>query len=153
MSQLVFSIHQNLEEIGSNASEWTDLSVTGSERASRQRDQVSFFLLCPWYRCYQQVWPRLEVWSSHLKRSGLTVGLPTSNGLRKVSYRCIAETWVLVSSRCSHLDNQEHPLPLESIVLPFSLLGSLNAATPSHLLYELCFLCPGHRSEMTVYPY
>ena len=58
MSQLVFSLHQNPEEVGSNASEGMDL--LGRLRASRQGE--SFLLPCPHIGVVQ-----IKGGSSHLK--------------------------------------------------------------------------------------
>lgn len=57
MSQLVFSEHWNLKEIGSNTSELMNLLARW--RISRQRARVSFYVL---YRSYhQKVWPRFKI--------------------------------------------------------------------------------------------
>jgi hypothetical protein len=54
MSQLVFSIHWNPEEVGSNASERVDLLVGKSEQANK-----SFLLPCPYIGFQKKTWPRL----------------------------------------------------------------------------------------------
>jgi hypothetical protein len=66
MSQLVFGIHWNSEEAGSNASEGMDLLMRA--RAARQRAKASFFHVLQ-IGCQQNMWPRLMV------------DLPTSKGL------------------------------------------------------------------------
>jgi hypothetical protein len=49
MSQLVFSIHENSEEVGANASE-----------DHNARANTHFFHVL-YIGCYQKVWPRLKV--------------------------------------------------------------------------------------------
>jgi hypothetical protein len=59
MSQLVFSIHLNPEEVVSNAREGMNLLMRA--RASRQREQDSFFQVL-YMGCRQKVWLRLKVY-------------------------------------------------------------------------------------------
>jgi hypothetical protein len=54
VSQLVFSILQNPEKVGFDASEGMDLP------ASKQREQASFFNVL-YICCHQKVGPRLQV--------------------------------------------------------------------------------------------
>ena len=65
---LVFRIHHNSEDIGSNDSERMDLP--SRVRTSRQRKQVSFFHVL-YIGCQQKVWLRSKVY------------LPTSKDLNK----------------------------------------------------------------------
>jgi hypothetical protein len=78
MSQLAFSVFQN--EVGINASEGMDLPAR--ERESKQAKRASFLLLGSLCRLPSDV-PPAKCGSSHRQRSGLKVGLPTSNDLKK----------------------------------------------------------------------
>lgn len=82
MSELVFRICQNLEEAGSNAREGMDLPV----RKNRQREKASYLHdLSIGCRSHAQI----KDGPAHLKRSGLEMGLATSNNLKKkIPYRC-----------------------------------------------------------------
>jgi hypothetical protein len=71
MSRLVFSLHWNPDEIGSNDSKGKDLRVRS--RASRQRVKAPFFHVL-YLGCQQKGWPRLKE------------NLPTSEDLGR---RCI----------------------------------------------------------------
>jgi hypothetical protein len=74
MSQLVFSILQDPEEVGFAASEGIDFLVK-QERAGK--DRASFPPLCPLYRLPAEGVVQITEGSSHLKRLGLKVYLPT----------------------------------------------------------------------------
>jgi hypothetical protein len=58
MSQLVYRIHWNPKEVGSNVSEGMHLS--SRPRAKRHRTNVSFSLVL-YIGCHEKVWPRLKV--------------------------------------------------------------------------------------------
>jgi hypothetical protein len=61
---MVFNIHQNTEEVGSNASE--GLNLPAKVRARMQTTRTFFFqVLCTGYQ--QKVWPRFKVGSSHFE--------------------------------------------------------------------------------------
>lgn len=75
MSQLAFIIHWNPEEGGSKASEGMNLSVRA--RTSRQRG--SFPPPAALYELPAGGVARMKAGSSHLKWSGLNVGLPASS--------------------------------------------------------------------------
>ena len=81
MSQLVFSIHWNPEEVGSNASERMDLPAR--VRAKRQR--ANFLKPCPLYRLPTEGMAQNESISSYFKVSGLKVGFPHFRQLKKNS--------------------------------------------------------------------
>ena len=85
MSQLVFSICQNPEEVGSNASE--EMELPAKARASRQNASFLFPYLLHRLQTEGVVQIKGE---SHLKRSRLKVGLPTSNDLieGEIPHRC-----------------------------------------------------------------
>lgn len=59
MSQLIFSVCWDPEEVDSDASEGMDLVVRARVETSRQREQASFCVL--YIGCGQKVWPRLKV--------------------------------------------------------------------------------------------
>ena len=69
MSQLVFSISWNPEEVGSNASEGMDLLVR--VRACRHKKKESFLLPCPLYGLPAEGAVHIKGRFSHLKRFGL----------------------------------------------------------------------------------
>jgi hypothetical protein len=72
MSQLIYSIPWNAEEVGSNANEGMDLPV----RVSVSRQRLSFLLLCSFHRFPKEGVVQIKGESSHLKRSGLQLGIP-----------------------------------------------------------------------------
>jgi hypothetical protein len=93
MSQVIFGIYHNTEEVGSNMSE--GINVPGRVKASRQSVRASFFHVL-YIGGHQKMWPRFKV------------NLPTSNDpVKKSLLQVYTESWVLVNSRCSQVDNQE----------------------------------------------
>jgi hypothetical protein len=80
MSQLLCSTHQSLREVGFNASDGTNLT----ERAKgKQAESNSFLLPHSLHSLPAEGVVQTEGGSSHLKRSGLKVSLPSSNYLIK----------------------------------------------------------------------
>ena len=74
MPRLLFIICWNPKEVGSNASEGRNLLVRVGAR--KQREQASFFhVLC--IQATGRSMPQIKGASSHLRRSGLEVGLPS----------------------------------------------------------------------------
>ena len=85
MSQLVFSIHGNPEEVGYNATEGIDLSARTSSK-----ERASFLIPYPLYRLAPECMAWTKGISFLLKRSGLKVNLTTSKDLieKKFLRRC-----------------------------------------------------------------
>lgn len=73
MSQLVFRIQQNPNEVGSNA----------SKSESKQIKRASLLLPWPPYSLPVEGVAQVKGESPHLKRSGIKVGLPTLNNVVK----------------------------------------------------------------------
>ena len=82
MSQLVFSIHQNPEEIGFNASEKINLPA----RVKSNRQKASVLLSCPLYGLPTEGVAQIKGGSCCLKGAELKVSLTTLNNLLKKKY-------------------------------------------------------------------
>jgi hypothetical protein len=114
MSWLVFSIHWNPEEVRSNASERMDLP-SQSKQAEQALSSSKSFIWLPSEggSDYRHIFPLQKIQikdrSFLLKRSGLKMGLPTSNDLRKKNpSQVYPAAWVLVNSRYSQTDDQSN---------------------------------------------
>jgi hypothetical protein len=79
MLQLIFSIHQNAKEVGSNVNKGMDLLGSREQTGKEQKHSSSMFL----YTLPAEGVAQIKGGSSHLKRSGLKVALPTSDDLIK----------------------------------------------------------------------
>jgi hypothetical protein len=61
MSKLVFSTHQNLEEVGSKTRAGMDLPVQGVRGQVGKESKFPFFFYVFYIGCQQKVWLRLKV--------------------------------------------------------------------------------------------
>ena len=109
MSQLVCSIHWNLEEICSNASE--GMHLTMRKRVKRQREQGSFFHVL-YLGSQHEVWPKLKVYLPNL-RTQIRNGTSTFKALNQGNkpHRCVQEfgfslTPHIVNSTCKQIETK-----------------------------------------------
>ena len=79
MLQLIFSIHQNAKEVGSNVNKGMDLLGSREQTGKEQKHSSSMFL----YTLPAEGVAQIKGGSSHLKRSRLKVCLPASNDSTK----------------------------------------------------------------------